>query len=193
MVESLVQWTLLNNAAVLSNALQFNFAKIIGQEITTDFGRLDFVLADNLGKHWIVELETIIDSKTKLNYCLDQTLSYKNVSFATDTDYCILYAAETNLFYEKQLIAFGHQHQILSRKYSLENTKLLYGQTIERLSLNVGLALPNPKNYTICYLRWLNKIMKPFRDTNSNRLHIEHIFTPFKNNQRQYSKLLEQF
>ncbi len=181
MVESLVQWTLLNNAAVLANALQFDFAKIIGQEITTDFGRLDFVLANNLGKHWIVELETAIDSKAKLNYCLDQTLNYKNVSFTDDTDYCILYAAETNSFYEKQLIAFCHQHQILSRKYSLENTKKLYGQTVERLSLNVGLALPNPKNYTICYLRWLNKIMKPFREANSSRLNSEQLFAPFQN------------
>ena len=106
MVESLVQWTLPNNGAVLASALQFDFAKIVGQEITTDFGRLDFVLANNSGKHWIVELETVIDSKAKLSYCLDQTLNYKNVSFAADTDYCILYAAETNPIYEKQLTLF---------------------------------------------------------------------------------------
>ena len=181
MVESLVQWTLLNNTAVLANALQFDFAKIIGQEITTDFGRLDFVLANNSNKHWIVELETAIDSKTKLSYCLTQTLNYKNVSFATDTDYCILYAAETSPVYEKQLVLFCQQNQILSRKYSLESTKKLYSQTVERLSLNVGLALPNPKNYTICYLRWLNKIMKPFRDTNSSKLSSETMSSPFKN------------
>lgn len=181
MIESLVQWTLLNNAAVLANVLQFDIAKIIGQEITTDFGRLDFVLANNSGKHWIVELETAIDSKSKLDYCLSQTLNYKNVSFSADTEYCILYAAETKPAYEKQISLFCQKHQLLSRQYSLENTRKLYAQTVERLSLNVGLALPNPKNYTICYLRWLNKILKPFRDANAVRLHNEAIFAPFQN------------
>ena len=181
MVESLVQWTLLNNASALADALQFDFAKIVGQEITTDFGRLDFVLADSVGKHWIVELETAIDSRSKLNYCLNQTLNYKNVKFADHTDYCILYALETNPIYAKQVDLFCQQHQLFSRRYSLETAKRLYAQTVERLSLNVGLALPNPKNYTICYLRWLNKIMKPFRDLGSNQLRIKDIFLPFQN------------
>ena len=47
MVESLVQWTLLNNPNSLGEVLHFDISKIIGQEITTDFGRIDFVLANN--------------------------------------------------------------------------------------------------------------------------------------------------
>ncbi len=181
MVESLVQWTLLNNAPVLAGALQFDFAKIVGQEITTEFGRLDFVLANSSGKHWIVELETTIDSKSKLDYCLTQTLGYRNVKFSADTEYCILYASETAPTYKKQIDLFCRQNQVLHRNYSLESAKKLYAQTVERLSLNVGLALPNPKNYTICYLRWLNKIMKPFRDTGSIRLSFDEVFAPFRN------------
>ena len=46
---------------------------------------------------------------------------------------------------------------------------------MERLSLSFGLALPEPKNYTICYLRWLNKILKPFYDFEKNTLTKEEL------------------
>jgi hypothetical protein len=52
---------------------------------------------------------------------------------------------------------------------------------VHRLSLNVGLALPNPKNYTICYLRWLNKILFPFMVGNTDKLKFEKIYKPFSN------------
>lgn len=32
------------------------------------------------------------------------------------------------------------------------------------------MALPQPKNYTICFLRWLNKILKPFADFRKDSL-----------------------
>jgi hypothetical protein len=181
MVESLVQWTLLNNPETLSRVLEFPIAKTIGQEITTEFGRIDFILSDIHGKHLIVELETLLDSKTKLDYCFNQTLNYKNVKFSTNTDYCILYAEETSKRVHNHIESFGKNNDILVRTYSLENTKSLYSQTINRLSLNVGLALPNPKNYTICYLRWLNKIMKPFLDLNKSVISSNEIFQPFEN------------
>lgn len=181
MVESLVQWTFLNNPLNLGSCLRFDIAKIIGQEITTDYGRIDFVVANNDNLHLIVELETILNSKAKLDYCFTQTLNYKNVKFSEYTKYCILYANETNLKNQKIIEKFGYEHDILIQTYSLEQIKGLYTQTIERLSLNVGLALPNPKNYTICFLRWLNKIMKTFADFNTGILTYKEIFTPFEN------------
>jgi hypothetical protein len=181
MIESLVQWTLLNNPHNLGQSLNFDIAKIIGQEITTDFGRIDFVLSNSQNKHLIVELETELDNKTKLDYCFNQTLNYKNVKFSDLTDYCILYAEETNSAYKKKVENFGIENGILIRTYSLEDTKSLYNETVKRLSLNVGLALPNPKNYTICYLRWLNKIMKSFLDLGKDELTEDEIFVPFNN------------
>lgn len=97
MVESLVQWTLLNNKADLGKYLNFDFAEIIGQEITTDYGRIDFVLANSKNRHLIVELETTLNSKAKMDYCFTQTLNYKNVKFSDRTDYCILFADDTSL------------------------------------------------------------------------------------------------
>ena len=156
MVESLVQWTLLNNPNSLGEILHFDIFKIIGQEITTDFGRIDFVLANNQNKHLVVELETVLNNKTKLDYCFNQTLNYRNVKFSEFTDYCILYAEETTEKNKKIIERFGRENNVFIQTYSLEAAKKLYSQTIERLSLNVGLALPNPRNYTICFLRWLN-------------------------------------
>lgn len=172
MKESLVQWTLLQNLEVLSESLNFDIVKKVGQEITTDFGRIDFILEDNKQQQLIVELETILDLKSKQDYCFDQTRRYKNVSFSKNTKYCILYADETSQKAKNEVIKFGKAEQVDIKTYSLEEVKKLYASTIERLSLNVGLALPNPKNYTICYLRWLNKILMPFADNKKDCLQI---------------------
>jgi hypothetical protein len=180
MNESLVQWTLLQNLDFLSKSLDFAIAKKIGQEITTDYGRIDFILEDTQQKQLIVELETILDTKNKRDYCFEQTKRYKNVRFSDNTDYCILYADETNKNAQDEIIRFGKNENVLIRKYSLSKAKELYTSTVERLSLNVGLALPNPKNYTMCYLRYLNKIIKPFADSEKNELFYHDIVECFK-------------
>ncbi|MCO5248721.1 MAG: hypothetical protein M9887_07230 [Chitinophagales bacterium] len=103
------------------------------------------------------------------------------MKFSDSTKYCILYAEETNAKSKKILERFGDENNIIIQTYPLESIKKLYSTTIERLSLNVGLVLPNPKNYTICFLRWLNKIMKTFADLNKNVLTASQIFIPFEN------------
>lgn len=179
MIESLVQWTLLNNSNILGEMLNFDINKIIAREFTTEFGRIDFILANNNNENLIVELETELNTKAKLKYCFGQILEYKNVKLEGGNSYCILYAEETIEKNKKEIEKFGLVNNILIQTYSLETVKSLYSETIERLSLNIGLALPNPKNYTICYLRWLNKIMKPFLDSNKIELTQEEIKKPF--------------
>ncbi len=180
MKESLVQWTLLNNQAFLSECLEFPIARKVGQEITTDFGRLDFLVENNQKQQLIVELETVLSSKDKLDYCFNQVLNYRNVRFTNDTKYCILYADETSKVNANKIEKFGKENDVLIRTYSINKVKELYSKTLERLTLNVGLALPNPKNYTICYLRWLNKILKPFHDFQTNSLSVDKIFSNSK-------------
>lgn len=145
MNENLVQWTLLKNQAFLSECLDFAISKQIGQEITTNFGRLDFVLENNKRQHLIVELETVLNSKDKLDYCFNQVMKYKNIRFTEDTKYCILFANETSSGNTSKIEEFGKENNVLIRTYSLNYAKILYSETVERLSLNVGLALPNPK------------------------------------------------
>jgi len=49
MNESLVQWTLLHNLDFLSNLLDFKIATKKGQEISTDYGKIDFIV-ENFNK-----------------------------------------------------------------------------------------------------------------------------------------------
>ncbi len=184
MNEALVQWTLLNNQKYLSKFLDFNFSNIIGQEISTDFGRIDFVVKNNSDKSLVVELETILDTKSKRDYCFNQTLNYKNVQFTSNTEYCILYAEETAQKHKEVIRKFGKKENIIIKNYSISQVTQLYNETIDRLSLNVGLALPVPKNYTICYLRWLNKILIPFQHNKTQKLSFEQMFLAFSNTQK---------
>ena len=181
MNEALVQWTLLNNQRHLAEFLDFNFSTILGQEISTDFGRIDFVVKNNSDKSIVVELETVLNSKSKRDYCFNQTLNYKNVQFTSNTTYCILYAEETLQKHKHEIIKFGKRENIIIKSYSISKVVKLYDETIKRLSLNFGLALPTPKNYTICYLRWLNKILAPFQQNKKVELDFNQIFEPFEN------------
>lgn len=164
MKENLVQWTLLQNLDFLSKSLDFPIAFKKGQEITTDFGRIDFILENRQKSQLIVELETVLDAKNKREYCFNQVVNYKNVSFSDKTNYCILYANETNQKAKSIIDDFGKENEVLIKTYSINDVKRLYASTVERLSLSFGLSMPKPANYTICFLRWLNKILKPFKD-----------------------------
>ncbi|MDX9883572.1 MAG: hypothetical protein RBS73_16045 [Prolixibacteraceae bacterium] len=170
MRERLVQWTLMQNLDFLSSSLDFNISSRKGQEITTNYGRIDFIVENRDKKQLVVELETLLDTKAKRDYCFNQVLNYKNVRFSNDTDYCILYAHETTPKSKKIVQEFGIINNVKIKTYSINDIKQLYSSTVERLSLSFGLSLPKPANYTICYLRWLNKILKPYLDYNKQQL-----------------------
>ena len=92
---------------------------------------------------------------------------------------------------------FARKNDILVRTYSINEVKLLYTQTVDKLSQSFGLALPKPTNYTICYLRWLNKILKPFYQFKTSELEIEKLSYYFKSykstNFKCYLKLAADF
>ena len=175
MNESLVKWTLLNNIDYLAKSLDFQIASRKGQEITTDYGRIDFIAENHQKEQLIVELETILNNNSKLNQCFTQILNYKNVRFIDKTDYCILYALETSNRWQRRINDFGRDNNVLVRSYSLNEVKNLYASTVERLSLSFGLALPKPSTYTISYLRWLNKILRPFKGFSKDVLCVEEL------------------
>lgn len=74
------------------------------------------------------------------------------------------FADETNDGSKRIVRNFGKENDILIKTYSLTEAKNLYSSTVEKLSLSFGFSLPKPANYTICYLRWLNKILKAYLD-----------------------------
>ena len=154
MNESLVQWTLLHNLDFLSHLLDFNIASKKGQEISTDYGKIDFIVESFYKNQLIVELETVLNTKNKRDYCFNQVLRYKNVKFTDRTDYCILFADETSHTAKLRVFDFGEANDVIIKTYSLNEVKKLYSSTVEKLCLSFGLALPKPANYTICFLRW---------------------------------------
>ena len=179
MQESLVQWTLLNNLDFLRRRIDFNIALKVGQEINTDFGRVDFILQNNEGNNLVVELETILN-RHKLKYCFNQVLNYKKIKIFSPAQYCILYAEETPSLNQKELYKFGIENDVIIKKYSLLDVQRLYPITVAKLSKSFGLALPQPKNYTICYLRWLNKILYPFKELKKLELSLEKLYSFFQ-------------
>jgi len=197
MKESLVQWTLLQNFNKLSEYLDFPIARKIGQEITTNFGRIDFILEDNKQRQLIVELETLLDTPNKRQYCFEQVGRYKNISFTNNTEYCILFAEETGTRAQKTVANFGKTNAVSVKTYPLDEVKKRYTATVERLCLSFGLSLPKPTNYTICYLRWLNKILKPFNDFKRTALRDNELAKNFSSskstNFRCYLKLALDF
>ncbi|HMN48626.1 MAG TPA: hypothetical protein PKD67_05795 [Ignavibacteriaceae bacterium] len=188
---------MLNNLSDLSKYLNFKIASKKAQELSTDFGRIDFILEGYQNNHLLVELETILNEKSKLNYCFDQIINYKNIKFVDNTKYCILYASETSEIVKPIISSFAKENDILVRTYSLNKIKSLYSATVEKLSLSFGLALPKPANYTICYLRWLNKILKPYYDSKKRVLQkgqLAYYFTsPNTTNFRCYLRLALDF
>ena len=145
----------MRNLDYLSDSLSFDIAFKKSEEITTKFGRIDFILEDHRKNQLLVELETILNSRNKLDYCFSQIANYKKLQFQQNTDYCILYAKETKSRQKSEIQNFGIENNILIRNYSLNKVKDLYAKTVEKLSLSFGLVLPKPKNYTICYLRFM--------------------------------------
>jgi hypothetical protein len=197
MNESIVRWTLLNNLGFLGRVLEFPVASKVGQEITTEYGRIDFVLEDTRRKQLVVELETILDTAGKLEYCFHQVTGYKKVRFSDETDYCILYASETPAAKQGIVRDFGKENEVLVRTYALTKVQELYTQTVQRQRQSFGLVLPQPKNYTICYLRWLNKILKPFSDFGKAHLTRAELATyfhsPTSTNFKCYTRLALDF
>ena len=197
MNESIVQWTLLKNLGFLGRVLEFPIASKVGQEITTDYGRIDFILEDARRKQLVVELETILNTRNKLEYCFRQVTEYKKVRFSDNTDYCILYASETPAANQGIVRDFGRENGVLVRTYPLTQVQELYVQTTGRLCASFGLALPEPKTYEICYLRWLNKILKPFSDSGEAHLTkaelAKYFRSPTCTNFKCYTKLAIDF
>ena len=103
MQESLVQWTLLNNLDYLSKHLDFKIASKKAQELSTNFGRIDFILEGYKQNQLLVELETTLNERSKLNYCFEQIKSYKNVGWvSTDAGYDLVDSDTGEVVYDSK-------------------------------------------------------------------------------------------
>ncbi|MDL1895273.1 hypothetical protein FBQ82_03310 [Anaerolineae bacterium CFX7] len=137
MNEMLVEWTLLRQQEYLKRCLGFHLKRKLFQQYSTEYGRIDFAHEIDGGEIAITELETIIDSRAKLDYCQEQTLEYKKIRFIGGNKplVIVLAATETPQTFKQPLEQFGKSNDIPIRYYSLAAVRDFYKQLIE---LDIG-------------------------------------------------------
>ncbi len=182
MTERIVQWVLLREWHYLQNCLGFPIIRRYGENIATEHGVLDFVLLTTDANHplLIIELETAIDSRGKLTLVQDQLQRYCHVSFPPYPSTLILLYAEdkTPPKLAQRLQTTCQQLKVLPRTYSLQEVQSRYQKIMAELIKTVGIPLGPTAAMDICYLRWMNTLIKPFIDQQVTELPVTVFFNP---------------
>jgi hypothetical protein len=182
MNESLVQWVLLKRPEYLQKRLGFHLGRKLGENYTTEQGRIDFAF-ETRDELLVVELETAIDNKAKFDYCTDQVRRYRQINFSTKKPvrFIILFEKEnTAPRFQRLLREFADELNVLLRSYSILDIQQLYGKCLEELSKTTGLYLGPPVAMDVVYLRWLNRVVKPFSDLGKDVLPYRSIWGLFR-------------
>jgi len=182
MNESLVQWVLLKRPEYLQEKLGFELERKLGENYTTEQGRIDFAF-ETRNEILVVELETGINNKAKFEYCTEQVRRYKDIDFLTKKPitFVILFDEEnTPPRFVKPLVDFCKKLDILLRTYSILDVQELYKKCLEELSKTTGVYLGPPVAMDVVYLRWLNKVIKPFYDKQADALPFDEVRSVFK-------------
>lgn len=175
MNELLVEWTLLREKNYLQNCIDLQLESKFCQQFTTSYGRIDFAHKIKNDGYLITELETIIDSKAKLLYCIEQTKQYQNIRFVEDAKHttAVLIAKQTKDFYKNELFKFCSDYNVKYYDYDLEIVAKLYKDEIEKSLINVGVPLSKPVAMNLTSLSSINRFILPFFLKNTNKLKIE--------------------
>jgi len=182
MNERIVQWVLLRDWDYLQQRLDFTLVRRFAENHPTEQGRLDFVLetSDPMAKLAVVELETGINSRAKLEQCIEQVERYKRVTFPPYTvSHVVLYASDLtpNRFAQE----LRHENKRLGatlRTYQIEKVEHIYQRLMRELTRNAGIPLGPTAAMDVCYLRWINTLIKPFVDRGATELPVTVFFRP---------------
>lgn len=177
MNESLVQWVLLRRPEYLQEKLGFELERKLGENYTTEQGRIDFAF-ETRSEILIVELETGISNKANFEYCIEQVKRYKEIEFVTDkpVKFIILYDEEnTPPRFVKLLDDFCKKLDIVLRTYSILDVQELYKNCLEELSKTTGIYPGPPVAMDVVFLRWLNKVIRPFYDEHADALPFDKV------------------
>jgi hypothetical protein len=182
MNEDLVQWVLLRRPEYLQKRLGFKLERKLGENYTTEQGRIDFAF-ETKEEILVIELEIGINNKAKFEYCINQVKRYKNIKFITKkpVKFIILFDEEnTPPEFIRLLTDFSEKLGIILRTYSILDVQELYKKCLEELTRSTGIYLGPPVAMDVVYLRWLNKIIKPFYNKNVDALPLEDIRNIFR-------------
>jgi len=179
--EALVQWVLLKQPEYLQSRLGFPLTRMLGENYTTEQGRIDFAF-ETPKEIVVVELETTINNKAKLEFCTDQVQRYQQIKFTTSkpVKFVILFdEANTPEPYAKLLKEFAEKFNILLRTYSILDIQELYKKRLDELARTTGLYLGPPVAMDVVYLRWLNRVIRPFYEAEADLLTFEKLRETF--------------
>jgi len=177
MNERTVQWVLLREWNYLKRCLQLPIIRRFAENLGTEHGILDFVLqiTDPTANLAVVELETGVDSRGKLEFCIEQVTRYKQVTFPPyKVSHVILYAEDvTPGPLAQELQRTSAQIGVVLRTYRIAEVEELYQKLLKDLAKNVGIPLGPTVAMDVCYLRWLNTLVKPFVDQQATELPVD--------------------
>jgi len=182
MNESLVQWVLLRRPDYLQEKLGFKLERKLGENYTTEQGRIDFAF-ETKNEILVVELETGIDNKAKFEYCIDQVKRYKEINFVTSkpVKFVILFdEIYTSPTFLKPLRDFCEKLDIILKTYSILDVQGLYKKCLEELIRTTGIYLGPPVAMDVVYLRWLNRVVKPFFEEQVDSLPFDKVRRVFR-------------
>jgi hypothetical protein len=172
---------LLQQPQYLQSRLGFQLTRKLGENYTTEQGRIDFAFEASQ-EIVVVELETAINNKAKLEYCTDQVQRYRQIKFTTSkpVKFVILFdETNTPAAYAKLLKDFAKKFNILLRTYSIVDVQELYKKCFDELTKTTGLYLGSPVAMDVVYLRWLNRVIRPFYEANTDALLFEKLRKTF--------------
>jgi hypothetical protein len=182
MTENVVQWVMLRRPEFLAKQLQLPLRRKLAEYQTTDFGVIDFAFDTKNDEIAVVELETEIATTSKLDFCVEQSIRYKQL--ATQVNHplrvFILYdQIGTPPGFAARLQTESQEHGLELRTYSMPDIKSLYQKAMDELERTSGIYLGRPVATNLTHLRLLNRFLMPFVTKGVDVLPLKELFADF--------------
>jgi hypothetical protein len=182
MTENLVQWVMLRRQDFLAKQLRLPLRKKLAEYQTTDFGIIDFAFDTRDDEIAVVELETEIASTSKLDFCLEQSVRYKQLATVVNQPLRVFILYDqlgTPPTFASRLQVESQRLGLELRTYSMLDIKGLYQKAMDELERTSGIYLGRPVATNLTHLRLLNRFMKPFVTRGATVLPLKQLFADF--------------
>jgi len=173
MNENVVQWVMLRRQNYLAKRLGLPLRRKVAEYQTTDYGVIDFAFETADDEIAVVELETQIDNNSRLAFCLDQSVRYKNLATQVPKPLRVFILYDelgTPVSFSNRLKTEGQRHGLELRTYSMLDIKDLYQRCMEDLERTSGIYLGRPVAMNLTHLRLINRLLLPFWQRRTHRL-----------------------
>jgi len=173
MNENVVQWVMLRRQDYLGKRLGLPLRRKLAEYQTTDYGIIDFAFDTADDEIAVVELETQIANTSTLEFCVDQSVRYKNLAsqLPMPMRVFILYdQLGTPAPFVERLKIESRNHDLELRTYSMLDVKELYQRCMDELEKTSGIYLGRPVAMNLTHLRLMNRLLLPFWERRAERL-----------------------